>query len=386
MERTTKPSIHSLRPLESGGTIARGGFIYQDHIAVSFLLDMVADELLEEVWCETQDDITLLRRGYNGQEVEFVQVKNIILNSFWSTAKLCQREKTNVNKDGHGSSLLEKSFANDRCAEPSKFRIVTSLPTNPTLKVLTLPFDSPLREVGSTEFNKLTATVMKKFGTLVSPNNNNVIYWLRNTKWQVESEKEIIVSNKAKLMKIISNKGIHLPGDTIETKIYPQILDLVQRAATISWETDSKTKKIRRKEFLDWLDNILRNEQYPLSAGAGEKLQEKMTKANIANDYIVTALDERRKFRQERLVQKYLDLTDSELIEGEVLSELKGLRLRLDNGEFVEGTPFLKICQDKLRELQVSLPVKSKPPLHYLDGCMHDITDRCAHRYHKESK
>ena len=109
MQETTKPSIHSLRPLESGGTISRGGFIYQDHVAVSFLLDMVADELLEEVWCETHDDITLLKRGYNGQEVEFVQVKNVVLDSLWSPARLCQREKTNANTDGYGSSLLEKS-------------------------------------------------------------------------------------------------------------------------------------------------------------------------------------------------------------------------------------------------------------------------------------
>ena len=386
MHDTTRPSIHSLKPLESGGTIARGGFIYQDHIAVSFLLDMVADELLEEVWCETHDDITLLKRGYNGEEVEFVQVKNVHLDSFWSTTKLCQREKTSTNTDGHGSSLLEKSFAHDRCAEPCKFRIVTSLPTNASLKVLTLPFDSPIREIGSDEFNKLTATVRKKFGTLISPNNNDVVYWLSNAKWQVESEKEIRISNVARLMKIISNKGIHLAGEVVETKIYPQILDLVQNAAAASWETNEKAKKIIRREFLDWLDNIIRNEQYPLSAGAGEKLKEKMMRAKIAKDYIITAQDERRKFRQERLAPRYLDLTDLELIEGEVLSELESLRLRLDSGEFTEGTPFLKTCHDKLRELQGTLQVKSKLPLHYLDGCMYDITDRCAHRYHKESK
>ena len=169
-------------------------------------------------------------------------------------------------------------------------------------------------------------------------------------------------------------------------KIYPQILDKAQNAATIEWEIDKEAKKIKREEFLGWLDNILRNEQYPLSAGAGEKLREKMTKAKIAKDYIITAQDERRKFRQERLDPKYLDLTDLDMIEGEVLSELKSLRLRLDSGEFTEGTLFLKTCQDKLRDLQATLQVKSKPPLYYLDGCMYDITDRCAHRYHREAK
>ena len=111
-----------------------------------------------------------------------------------------------------------------------------------------------------------------------------------------------------------------------------------------------------------------------------------MTKANITKDYILTAQDERRKFRKERLDPQYLELTDLELIEGEVLSELNRLRLRLDSGEFTEGIPFLKTCQDKLMEMQTMLQVKSKPPLYYLDGCMYDITDRCAHRYHRETK
>lgn len=386
MQQNATPSIHGLAPLESGGTISRGGFMYQDHVAVSFLLEMAINKSLEEVWCETHDDVTLIWRGTGGQEVEFVQVKNISLKSFWSVTKLCQREKTNANTDGSGTSLLEKSFAHDRCSEPCKFRIVTSLPTNDSLKVLTTPLNSPVRKDGSDEFNKITTVVTGKFSTVMSPNNHDVVYWLRNTKWQVESEKEIKTSNMARLMKFISDMGVHLTGETIETKIYPKILDLAQNAATVAWEIDARAKKIRREEFLDWLDNILRNEQYPLSAGAGDKLKEKMAKVNIAKDYIITALDERRKFRQERLDPKYLDFTDLDLIEGEVLSELKGLRLRLDSGEFAEGMPFLKICQDKLRELQNLLQVKSKPPLYYLDGCMYDITDRCAHRYHKEAK
>ncbi len=386
MQQSGRSSIHNIKPIERGGTISRGGFIYQDHIAVNFLLEMISDRSLEEVWCETHDDITLIWHGENGQEVEFVQVKNISLNTFWSVAKLCKREKTNDNQDGDGSSLLEKSFAQDRCAEPCRFRIVTSLPTSAPLKTLTLPLASPNRDSSSDEFSKLIGEVQKKVNGLTSPNNHDVIYWLKNTKWQVESEDDVIIKNKAKLMSLIMNKGIHLSGEVVETKIYPEILNKVQIAAASPWEVDDKAKKIRREEFLDWLDNLLKDAQYPLSVGAGEKLREKMEKAKIANDYILTAQEERRQFRRERLNPKYLDLTDLDLIEGEVLSELKGLRLRLDSNEFAEGTLFLKVCQDKLRDLQVTLQAKSKPPLFYLDGCMYDITDRCAHRYHREAK
>ena len=386
MQQAATLSIHDLKPLENGGVISRGGFVYQDHVAVSYLLKMIYDESLEEVWCETHDDITLLWRGDKGQEVEFVQVKNLDLDSLWSVAKLCEREKTNVNADGVGSSLLEKSFAHDRCSEPCRFRIVTSLPPKTPLKVLTLPLDSPIRTTGDEKFDNLATSVMKKFDSLTSPNGHDVNYWLKNTQWQVESEKEIKISNKAQLMKIISDKGIHLTGDIVETKIYPQLLTLAQDAATNSWEENNKAKKIKREEFLDWINNIVRNEQYPLSGGAGEKLEEKMTKVNIARDYILTAQEERRKFRKERLDPQYLEITDLEMIEGEVLSELKNLRLRLDNGEFTEGLPFLKTCRDKLAEMQITLQVKSKPPMYYLDGCMYDITDRCAHRYHREAK
>lgn len=386
MQQVVRQSIHDLKPLENGGVISRGGFIYQDHIAVNFLLKMINDESLEEVWCETHDDITLLWHGDTVQEVEFVQVKNLALDSLWSVAKLCEREKTNANVDGLGSSLLEKSFAHDRCSEPCKFRIVTSLPPKMPLNVLVFPLDSPVRNTGDEKFNNLAASVMKKFESLTSPNGHNVHYWLKNTQWQVESEKEIKTSNKAQLMKIISDKGVHLTGNIIESKIYPQLLTLVQDAATCAWEENNKAKKIRREEFLNWFDNIVRNEQYPLSGGAGEKLEEKMTKANIAKDYILTAQEERRLFRKERLDPQYLELTDLEMIEGEVLSELKNLRLRLDNGEFIEGLPFLKTCRDKLAEMRTTLQVKSKPPMYYLDGCMYDITDRCAHRYHRDTK
>jgi hypothetical protein len=379
-------SIHNLKPIEVGGTISRDGFIYQDHVVVSLLLEMLDNNNLEEVWCETHDDITLIWRGDIGQEVEFVQVKNLSLKSFWSTAKLCQREKTNINKEGTGSSLLEKSFAHDRCDEPCKFRIVTSLPANQSLKVLTLPFTSPIRSKESDEFKELVAEVKKRLGDPISPNKHEISYWIENSRWQVSSEREIIAQNKAHLLKIISNKGIHLTGNAIEENVYPKILNLAQEAAAAIWEHNADAKKIHRKDFITWFDSVLNHEQYFLSTGAGEKLKEKMEKAKISSDYILTAQDERRRYRQERLAPKYLEINDLDLMEGEILSELKGLRLKLDSGELPDGTMFLKKCQDKLREIQLNIQLKSKPPMYFLDGCMYDITDRCAHRYHREAK
>ena len=71
---TTSVSIHDAEPLEIGGVVARKGFTFQDHVAVGFLLDLLKYDDLREVWCESQDDVTLIWSG-SVEYVEFVQVK-----------------------------------------------------------------------------------------------------------------------------------------------------------------------------------------------------------------------------------------------------------------------------------------------------------------------
>jgi hypothetical protein len=39
----TPKSIHELPLLETGGYVARQGFVYQDHIAIGLLLELVED-------------------------------------------------------------------------------------------------------------------------------------------------------------------------------------------------------------------------------------------------------------------------------------------------------------------------------------------------------
>jgi hypothetical protein len=56
----TVNSIYDLAPLEHGGIDNRKGIDFQDHVAADFCLDMILDNGLKEVWCETQDDITLI--------------------------------------------------------------------------------------------------------------------------------------------------------------------------------------------------------------------------------------------------------------------------------------------------------------------------------------
>jgi hypothetical protein len=109
-------SIHDLQPLEEGGSIARQGFLYQDHVAASFCIEMLSDKRLTEVWCETEDDVTLIWQIDGTALVEFVQVKATELDQLWTVALLC---------NGDEKSIVARSIAHDRCAERCCFRIVT---------------------------------------------------------------------------------------------------------------------------------------------------------------------------------------------------------------------------------------------------------------------
>ena len=81
-------SIHDLPPLEIGGVKARQGFQIQDHVAVGFCIQMLLKPNLLQVWCETQDDITLISENDGVEQVEFVQVKSNELNQLWSISEL----------------------------------------------------------------------------------------------------------------------------------------------------------------------------------------------------------------------------------------------------------------------------------------------------------
>src|SRR5581483_1776110 len=134
-------SIHALKPLEQGGSIARTGFLYQDHVAARFCLEMLLGGKIVEVWCETEDDITLLWGTSEAPLVEFVQVKGNELTQLWSAALICT--------GGDVDSIVAKSLQHDRCLEPCVFRILTRTPLNPELAVLKLERDHEDRSLSN---------------------------------------------------------------------------------------------------------------------------------------------------------------------------------------------------------------------------------------------
>lgn len=388
MTMTSSPqSIHNLSPLETGGVIARGGFIFQDHVAVRFCLQMIDDPALSQVWCERQDDITLIWNYDSGEEVEFVQVKNNQFDQLWTIAKLCDREKTSANQAGVGQSILEKSLAQDRCIEPCCFRIVTSRDVHSDIKCLTYPRGHSMRSPSNSKYVNLIEEIRKRLGTIASSNNgNNYEFWVHKTLWEIQhSDVTLKQSNLLTLSNYLSTIDIRLSPDQIEQKIYNKILKKVQDAACADGFIYPDAKRILRNELILWVNEMAREYSNLPSVAGGKRLQTKMEKALLSPETIATAHESRRYYREQRMNPKYFDPSDSDLIDNEVLSLLQNLRAQLDALEIQDnGLEFHLRCIKALDILRDNLQTNPKPPISVLHGCMYSITDRCLHRFQRD--
>jgi hypothetical protein len=384
-------SIYHLRPLETGGVQSRQGLGFQDQVAAGFCLDMIIDDRLEEVWCETQDDITLLWRIKGQTKVEFVQVKGE-LGRLWSVARLCDREGKGI-----GHSIIEKSLAHDRCTEPTCFRIVTKRPVQAELRILTDPLHAftldAFREVLTAdefrsliegELTTLIDNVVQRVGGYISENGHGVEFWLRNATWdERHSDDAVKNANLIKLRRILEREGHFLAYDQIDD-IYNQLVWRVWQAGMADYRTDPQGKRLRRGDVIAWLQRTASALQHPARRLGGKRVREKMEAAELLPDAIEAALIDRRFYRREVLKPKYLKVTDIGLVESKVTATLRELRSQLDSGLFRDlGGSFHSLCLEKLSELQGSIRSDVPPPLAFLHGCMYDIADRCLHRFTK---
>jgi len=378
--RTSK-SIHDLPPLETGGVEARRGFSIQDHVGVQFCLELLSELRLKEVWFETQDDLTLIWDNNGHDEVEFIQVKGSEFNQLWSVAKLCERK----GRDGEaivGTSILERSLAYDRCSEPCCFRVVTARPVQDELSPLTHKLGSQGRISSQREIDKLIAVVGVRVGDFKSENGNGHDYWLRHAAWdEIHSQESVKSANLIKLAELVEAQGEYLFTDQRE-ELYQRLLTRVNNAALARWHDDAEKKKLRKIDFRAWFTQQLANLIRPAVLGGGRLVQEKMARAQIPQDTIETAKEQRRRYREESLKPQYLLTRDLRLIDDEVTAALQDLRSQLDAGTITDlGVQFHARCLQRLTELCDQLPISPKPPLVFLHGCMYNIVDRCLHRF-----
>ncbi len=381
LESIATTSIHALLPMETGGVEARRGFRLQDHVAVQWCLRLLQDPNLQAVWCEDQDDLTLVWDCNGYEEVEFVQVKGHELNQLWSVSRLCEREKS----DGHslaGTSILERSLAYDRCSEPCTFRLVTSRPVNLALRPLTHSLNSPARRDCHAEISALIAEIVKKVGEFKSENGNGPDCWVYRTVWdEVHSLESIKNANISKLTKLVEEMGEILFSDQLEA-LYEKLLTMVLDAALTRWRDDPDAKKLKKVEFAQWFKQQHESTLYPSRAAGNELILDKMTKAQIPADAIDTANHLRRHYRRELLQPKYLNTSDRLSAEEEVRATLQDLRSQLDSNMIADsGIEFHNRCLQQLGQLRNNPPISPMPPLAVLQGFMYSLVGRCLHRF-----
>jgi hypothetical protein len=374
------PSYHCIPPLENGGVIARNGFEFQDHVAAGYCIDMIMDINLCEVWCESLDDITLVRQIGEQEEFEFVQAKSNNLGHLWSVAELCKRDKK-TKIPVIGSSILEKSLAYDRGKEPCYFRIVTCVGVNDDLKILELPLNSPNRtSTTNIIFADLCSKVSGKIPNYQSSKGNNTSFWLSKAVWEVcHSAEALENANIIKLMDVGGSLNLFLAKDQWD-ELYKKILRKVQDAGKAKWEVNVEAKKIKKDCFFTWIKDLVDKAQHPGigSTAGGEQLSVKMTAAGIPSDSIRNAQEQRRFYRQQALSGGYLNLSKREELEMNTQAQLHQLISHLDAGKLNDtGVEFHSRCLDLLDKVHRDEGVE----LWFLQGFMYYIANRCVHRF-----
>lgn len=368
------PSIHVLSPLELGGVHARTGLSFQDHVAATFLLRMLSDDRLAEVWCETQDDVTLIWQRDGTQVVEFVQVKSAELDHLWSVAELCRRENGRP-----GTSVLERSLAYDRAEEPATFRIVTTRDVSKDLSILKNPCDSHARQGNA--LNSLHKKIPAALLTATSPNGNDVLYWLQNTLWEVRyGEDAVRAANILGLATAIHATDQFLAPDQLD-ELYARLVKIGYDAALAKWAVEPQAKRLRRSDFTSNVQRLVFNATHPTTQR--NRLRRKLEAAQLSSTTVAGAERHRQAYRSERLRPKYVTTTaDADLLDLEVDAVLQRLRSQLEAGQYPDSATFHSACVEELERMRGES--SQAVPRFYVQGCMYDMTDRCLHRFTKD--
>ena len=368
-------SIRELVPKDFGGIVARKGFAYQDHVAAGFCLEMLLKDDLIEVWCETYDDIVLIRIHDSCEIVEFVQVKHEDLDQLWSAAKLCERKDTKP-----GTSILEKSLARDCCREIVRFRLFTSLPANSQLGILLLPLDHCDRHCGTEAFKSLAADFAKRINSFTSGNGHGVEFWISNAVWESAAEQAIADRNRILLHRFLEMNQFPAYCDTLDD-LYENLLWKVKASAEADWKQHKSQKMIKRDELADWL--LAKANPLP-NLGHEKRLVQKLHVAGMDAVAVESAKSLRRQYMIELRQPRYLDPKSCSFCSDEVPAVLHRLRSELDSGRRQEnGVAFHQTCVERVLDIANAhrSQLESQPPDGFLLGCMYEVTARCRHRF-----
>ena len=372
-------SVDDAKPSDDGGAIARNGFNYQDEIAVSFLIQMLEDECVVSVHCETHDDIVVVIEDNESATkiAEFVQVKAGEPDKLLSFSDLCKRENGKV-----GSSIFERSFARDRYEEISRFRVVTLRPVVKELKVITFPLDSVGRINAAIELQQLKDKIQNRFPELKSKKGNGTSYWPDNCVWdERHSDKAVRDSNLVQLLRLSASENRGLLQELADI-LLDELRAMAKKAGDAKWLTNSDQKIITRKELRDWWERRTQEVADEASAPSGGKLRTKMLEVGLPEDLIELAVGLRREYSADARIPRYMELEEGSRLQSQVKAEVISLRARyVANQLDVDGIGFHALCVDQMDVINSQRAEGTENRSAYLKGCMYDITDRCLLRF-----
>jgi hypothetical protein len=228
---------------DAGGVAAKKGFLYQDHIAVRYLLMLVYDTTMLEVHCETKDDISLKVNDTSGLHLRHVQVKTTDGDKKWSTEELCS------------SGIYEKQLKLDDADIPAKFSIISTRDVgSSSVKVLVFPHS----QRNTNKRQSLINVINRKHKKLLSDNGNGAEYWVDNCQWEVIKELDSIkYKNRNLISQITSNFGFNLTTDQI-TYVYNDLLVRANEAGAASNKTNFEDKVFVKSVFENYFLEILK--------------------------------------------------------------------------------------------------------------------------------
>lgn len=407
------PSIEDLVPNEQGGEEARRGLAFQDHVAVGFYLEMAGTDDLTTVWCEADDDVTLVwrmptpagngapqdeREGSSEEsigieagastslEVEFVQVKGNEHDQLWSPALLCRQKKGQNGRAIAKSSILEKSLLRDRYREPARFRIVTIRPVKRELELLELPFEHPIRQPGSAEYEVVSRKLPARVKQLKSTKNNTWAYWLARVRWDVRHSHDAVRDKNLIMLEQVLRQLQGFLAPDQRAVIYERLVRRALDAALASRERFPEKKCLRRNEVIDILRAGVTSAQRVGDDDDG--LTSILTAAGLSSETVRHARESRLRYLKNRRSNSDYLPEDSERIarlEAEVGARLHSLWARLESGE-IDDSPavFYARCISALEQVRRDCGTEA-PPLDLLQGMLYDRVHRRLHRFDRVS-
>ncbi|ACS59108.1 conserved hypothetical protein (plasmid) [Rhizobium leguminosarum bv. trifolii WSM1325] len=248
------PLVDPYAASDAGGVKARQGFTFQDHVAASFLLDMLSDPALLQVECETGDDIAL-RWLRNGADVtEYVQVKITDGESNWNLTEICERRAKRV-----GTSLVEISLGTDKFPVDALFRFISIRDVNHTLRPLKTPRDRRFQPHVVDALTKLGTQISNKLRGVTSPNGKSVPEWVQACLWQVPGEKEAVQQkNINRIHRLFESEGEAIFASA-SAKIYEGLVTIARNAGDVSMVDHPAKKAISKQAMKGWWDETIRD-------------------------------------------------------------------------------------------------------------------------------